>query len=132
MTISILVVAGFGIYNILNMVVTQKRKEIAILRAIGYESWDIIKLFLIQGLIVGITGGIVGVAIGYGFCKHMATLPFSGGPMGSGNGRMMVSFDPFIYINGFILAFGSSLLASFLPARAAGKLTPIDVIRSES
>jgi lipoprotein-releasing system permease protein len=132
MTISILVVAGFGIYNILNMVVSQKRKEIAILRAIGYESTDILKLFLIQGLILGVSGGLIGMAFGFWLCLQLSKIPFSGGPMGSGNGLMMVSFNPHIYVNAFCLAFFSSMVASFLPARSASKLTPIEVIRDES
>ncbi len=132
MTVSILVVAGFGIYNILNMVVSQKRKEIAILRSIGYESKDILSLFFIQGVILGAIGGGLGLLIGYGFSVYLSHLPFSGGPLGSGPKTMRVSFEYTIYVYGFFLSFVASCLASLLPAYSAGKLTPIDIIRSES
>jgi lipoprotein-releasing system permease protein len=132
MTVSILVVAGFGIYNILNMVVTQKRKEIAILRSMGYESKDILSLFFIQGVILGCIGGVMGLCIGYAICVYLSHLPFTGGPLGSGPKTMIVSFEARIYIYGFMLSFISASLAGLLPAYTAGKLTPIDIIRSES
>jgi lipoprotein-releasing system permease protein len=129
MTVSILIVAGFGIYNILNMVVNQKRKEIGILRSMGFESSDIITLFLIQGLVLGFAGGIIGIVIGHLACRGIALIPVSKDRLG--NGTMMMSYDTVIYVKGFFLAFGSALVASFLPARNAGRLTPIDIIRSE-
>lgn len=131
MTISILIVAGFGIYNILNMAINHKKREIAILRSMGYESHDIVNLFLIQGVLLGTAGGIIGCALGYGLCEVMARIPVSAN-RGLGDNYMIVAFFPSIYVRGFFLAFGSAAIASFFPARAAGKLTPIDVIRSEN
>ena len=132
MTGSILIVAGFSIYNILNMVVTQKRKEIAILRSMGYEPRDILNLFLVQGVILGAIGGALGLLVGFLACLKLSHTPFGGGPLGKGSGYMTVSFGIGIYIRGFLLSFSASVLASALPARAAGKMTPIDVIRLES
>lgn len=128
MTISIVIVAGFGIYNILSMAVNTKKPEIAILRSVGFEPGDIVRLFLTQGLILGLLGGILGVALGYVACLWMSTIEVSSQRM-MGGGRMMVSFNPEIYRFGFLMALGSSALASFLPARAAGKFTPIEIIR---
>ena len=130
MTISILIVAGFGIYNILNMAVNQKKREIAILRSIGYEPSDVLRLFFVQGLILGALGGVIGVAAGYLISVLMATIEVSP-DRGLGTGRMMVSFSGWIYVKAFFLAFASSSLAAFLPARAAGRLTPIEIVRSE-
>jgi lipoprotein-releasing system permease protein len=53
---AIMVVAGFGIYNVLNMMVIQKRRDIAILRSMGYSTREIISLFFTQGFLLGITG----------------------------------------------------------------------------
>jgi len=131
MTISILIVAGFGIYNILTMAVNQKRREIAILRSMGYEPKDIINLFLIQGIILGFTGSFAGIGFGYIFCRIMEQIPVSSQRM-LGGGTMLVSFDPMIYLKAFILGFSASLIASYLPARSAGKLEPIQIIRSEA
>ncbi|MBI2521115.1 MAG: ABC transporter permease [Bdellovibrio sp.] len=131
MTLSILIVAGFGIYNILGMAVTQKRREIAILRSMGYLPRDITTLFLLQGLVLGIAGGFLGAILGFGVSHVMASIRVSA-ERGLGGEHMMISFLPSIYLKGFLLAFLASALSGFLPARAAGKLTPIDIIRSES
>ena len=130
MTVSILIVAGFGIYNILSMAVNHKRREIAILRSMGYEARDITRLFLIQGVILGALGGIVGCILGYGLCEVLAHIPTA--DRGLGGNHMIIVFFPGIYVRGFLLAFLSSAVASFLPARAAGKMSPIEIIRSEN
>jgi lipoprotein-releasing system permease protein len=131
MTISILVVAGFGIYNILSLAVNHKRREIAILRSMGFEPWDVSKLFLIQGLILGLIGGLVGIAGGLTACYFMSQIEVSAN-RGLGGNRLMVSFDLMIYVKAFVLAMLSSSFASYFPARSAGRLEPIDIIRSEN
>jgi len=131
MTISILIVAAFGIYNILSLAVSHKKKEIAILRSMGFEPKDISQLFLTQGLVLGGFGGLVGMVLGFIICLYMSTLDVSktGGISGDG---LFISFTPSIYTKGFLLAMISAIVASYLPARAAGKLEPIDILRSES
>jgi lipoprotein-releasing system permease protein len=126
-TFAILVVAGFGVYNVLSIMVTQKKREIAILRSIGYPPKYILELFLIQGMMLGVTGAIIGLSVGHGVNLYLATIKLGHG----GVGKMLISFSPTIYIIGFLLAFISAILASFLPAHGASKLTPLDIIRSE-
>jgi lipoprotein-releasing system permease protein len=130
-TIAILVVSGFGIYNILNVLINQKKREIAILRSIGYESTDIIIIFLIQGVILGIVGSILGMIVGYLICLKLSTLSFSSPYLSTKTGKMLISYDLKIYVQAFFLALFSTLLASILPARSAGKLQPIEIIRGE-
>lgn len=127
---SILVVAGFGIYNVLNMTVMQKRRDIAILRSMGYSTGDVTWLFFSQGLIVAVSGAALGLLFGYGLCRFLETIPFGGGPLGAGPGHLVISFNPAIYIQAAILALLAASIASVLPARAAGKLTPIEIIRA--
>lgn len=126
---SIMIVASFGIYNVLNITVIQKRKDIAILSSLGFDYHDILILFLSQGLLLGFSGAILGLIVGYFICLYLQTVPFGGGPMG-GAGFLQISLDTYIYVSAFSLAIFSTSLASILPARAAGKLTPIDIIRS--
>ena len=131
MTVSILIVAGFGIYNILSLAVTHKRREIAILRSMGFEPKDITNLFFIQGIILGLIGGVIGLGLGLTVCYVMSKIEISA-DRGLGGNHMMISFDSVIYIKAFFLALVSSSLASFFPARSAGKLEPIDIIRGEN
>lgn len=128
-TTAILVVAAFGIYNVLSIIVNQKRREIAILRSIGYPPKMILQLFLIQGIMLGFSGAIFGLLIGFGLNLYIETIDL-GIPIGTGN-HLIISFSPHIYVMGFSMAFLSAILASLLPAYAASKLTPIDIIRSE-
>ena len=124
-TIAIMVVASFGIYNIISILVNQKRKDIGILKSMGYNRSDIQELFLIQGLVLGLTGGVVGLTLGFFMSLYLSTLKI-GGMMD----KMVVNFSPKIYLIGFLMATISAIVSSYLPARAAGKLRPIDIVRS--
>lgn len=131
MTAIILIVAGFGIYNILSIVVSQKKREIAILRSIGYESQDILTIFMTQGMLLGIAGGILGVLLGYLICLKMSTITFTSPMIKTKATTMMIAFDFSIYAMGFFMALVSTTFASFLPAVKAGKMSPIDILRGQ-
>ncbi len=130
MIAAILIVAGFGIYNVLNMTVNQKRQDIAILRSMGYDTLEIITLFFSQGLILGSIGAAFGLFFGYLFCRYLKTISFMMKTASNPNGNLMISLDPSLYVQGAILALLAASFASILPARSAGKLTPIEIIRS--
>lgn len=121
----VLIVSAFGIYNVLNIVINQKRREIAILRSMGYTKWDIVRLFLFQGVLIGIVGGVLAVILGY-LCSYGLTM-VKIGP----NDGLLVSFDIDLYVIGFALAFLTSMIASVIPALRAGNLAPIAIIRGE-
>ena len=125
---AILMVSAFGIYNVLSIMIAQKNKEIAILRSIGYPPRKILELFMIQGLLLGITGAILGVCFGYGLCRLIESIDI-GINIGKGS-HLFVSFAPSIYITAFVASLVAAFFASLLPARKASSLTPIDVIRS--
>lgn len=130
MTAAIMIVAGFGIYNVLSMTVNQKRQDIAILRSMGYDSFDVISLFLVQGLILGLAGSVLGLSAGYLFCRWLQNVSFAGLMAADQQGHLSVSLSPWIYVQAAGLALGAASLASVFPARAAAKLTPIEIIRS--
>lgn len=126
-TFTIMLIIAFGIYNILNMVVNQKKREIAILRSLGYTSGDTIFLFLVQGIILGTAGGLAGMAIGALACGYIETIKIE-----AGAGHMPMSWDTWIYWRAFVIVFISCVVASFIPARAAGRLSPIETIRGST
>ena len=125
-TAVIVLIIAFGIYNILNMVVFQKQKEIAILRSIGFDQKDTIQLFLIQGLILGVLGSAAGLALGFIGCLYVSTISIGGEETVR---QMLVSYRPSIYVAGFTISVVASALSSYLPARRAAKLQPIEIIR---
>lgn len=130
MTISIIIVAAFGIYNILSILVAQKRKDIAILRAMGYQAKNINAIFLNQGIILGVIGGLIGIVLGFVISYYLSQIEVTEARMAGNDGKMLISFDKFIYIRAFFLSLFASLFSSFFPARYASKLTPIEIIRS--
>jgi lipoprotein-releasing system permease protein len=124
-SLTILIVAGFGIYNIMNMTVNDKIREIAILKAMGFASRDIIQIFLMQSVIIGIIGGIVGVLLGFLISLVVNHVPFHIATME----RLPMTY----YIKDYFLAFTFGLITTFiagyLPARKASNIDPVTIIR---
>jgi lipoprotein-releasing system permease protein len=129
MTISIIVVAGFGIYNILSILVTQKRRDIAILRSMGFNPSDIMLLFFNQGLILGLLGGFFGLIVGYFLCLMIGNIRIEGGHGVSSSNYMYVTYSLSIYFKAYLIALASSVISSLWPSRYAAKLEPMDIIR---
>ncbi|MEN0006495.1 MAG: ABC transporter permease [Bacteroidota bacterium] len=78
---SIMLVAAFGIYNIINMIISQKMNDIAILKAAGFKGKDIMQIFLTEALAMGVIGTVAGMLVG-GFLVYIAQGIYVGGPIG--------------------------------------------------
>ncbi len=89
----ILIVAGFGIYNVLTMTVMNKRRDISILRSMGYTTRDIVVLFFFQGLVLGVVGSLLGLVCGYFVGQFLETISFGGSPLG-GPTHLLISRNP--------------------------------------
>lgn len=115
-----LFVGGIGIMNIMLVSVTERTKEIGIRMAIGAKTWDIRLQFLIEALMLSLTGGITGIIIGIFGAKLLSTL---------------AGWTTVISIPSIILSFGFSGLVGiffgFYPAYKASLLNPIDALRYE-
>ncbi len=125
---TLLVVAGFGIYNILNMTIYNKMKDIAILKATGFTSGDVVRIFMIQSILIGLVGSMAGLLMGFGLASWMASIPVDFGDTFSLT-RLPVSFDPAYYYIGVIFGITTTALAGYLPSRKAGKIDPIQILR---
>ena len=127
-SITLLIVAGFGIYNIMHMNIMNKMKDIAILKAIGFGSKGIVGIFLLQSAIIGLLGGIVGVLIGYACCLLLDSVPFPAGEFLRVD-TLPVNFDPKHYAAGLIFGVCTTLLAGYFPSKKASKVDPVQIIR---
>ncbi len=127
-TFAILLVAAFGIYNVLTIMINQKQKEIAILRSIGYAPRKILELFLWQGAAMGVAGGLFGALLGFGVNRVIGSINL-GFDIGKGH-SLIISYAPSIYLTAFWMAVGAALVASFFPARHASRMTPLEIIRA--
>jgi lipoprotein-releasing system permease protein len=123
-SMSILVLAGFIIYNILSSTISQKMNDIAILKATGFSSKDVTIIFIIEALIMGVIGTIIGLGLGSILVFIMKNV-YVGGPIG----YFPIHFEPRIYIRSFLLGVFMTLAAGFFPARRAANLDPVDIFR---
>ncbi len=123
-SISILLVAGFGIYNILNMTISQKINDIAILKAMGFQGHDVVRIFLLQGAIIGLIGIVLGLLLAALLIYLMSTVY-----VGPDIGYFPIGFELATVINGSLFGLAVTLLASYLPARKAANVDPVSIFR---
>lgn len=121
---SIMLVAAFGIYNILNMTITQKMNDIAILKANGFKGKDIIKIFVSEAFIMGLIGTFLGLTIGFILVSIMQTV-YIGPPIG----YFPIFHDPKVYVTGALFGLSASLGAGYFPARKASRVDPVKIFR---
>ena len=129
-SITLLVVAGFGIYNILNMMIYEKMNDIAILKATGFSGKDVQQIFISQAMIIGVVGGVVGLFIGLGLSVLINNTPFETEALPTIK-TFPVNFNPMYYVIGIAFAIISTFLAGYLPARKARKIDPVEIIRRQ-
>ncbi|MBS1771535.1 MAG: ABC transporter permease [Bacteroidetes bacterium] len=126
--VTLLIVAGFGIYNIMNMNIINKMKDIAILKATGFQGNDITGIFLLQSLMIGIGGGIVGLLIGWFVSFLLSRTPFPAGEVVRMS-TFPVNFKLFHYMAGLFFGFLTTLFAGYFPSKRAAKVDPVQIIR---
>ena len=128
-SIALLIVAGFGIYNILNMLIYEKMNDIAILKATGFSGRDVQFIFMSQALIIGIIGGILGLLIGYLLSVIIDHTAFNTQALPTIT-TFPVNFDIRFYFIGIVFALVATFFAGYLPSRKAKKIDPVHIINS--
>ncbi|MFZ9004268.1 MAG: ABC transporter permease [Robiginitalea sp.] len=127
-SITLLIVAGFGIYNILNMLIYEKMNDIAILKATGFSGLDVQNIFMSQALLIGLIGGLVGLLIGFGLSHLIDSLPFETEALPTIS-TFPVNHNPLFYIIGISFALISTFIAGYLPSSKAKRVDPVRIIR---
>jgi lipoprotein-releasing system permease protein len=125
-------VAGLNVLVVLSMTVTDKARDVAVLMSMGARRQQIRRIFLWQGIAIGATGTFVGLCVGYALAWIAGTW-------------RLIPLDPQVYAVPYVpfhpslldgvwisvVALGISVGATLLPARAAARLLPVDVLRYE-
>ncbi len=124
-SIIVLIVAAFTIYNIVNMTVKQKLHDIAILKAQGFAGKSVIKIFISEALIIGTLGTIIGLILGSALVKALSRVY-----IGGDRGYFPVEFEPKIMVMGIIIGLLVTFIAGYIPARGAAKVDPISIFRN--
>ena len=125
---AILVVAAFGIFNIISTVVLEKTRDIAILKSIGLEERDIQAVFLLEGLLIGVLGAMLGWGAGFGLTELLGTVRFEIEGFVKSQG-FYLSYSPTHYLIAAGVAVAAATFAAYLPARKAARLDPIAILR---
>lgn len=125
---TLLVVAGFGIYNIMNMNIINKMKDIAILKATGFQGNDVTGIFMLESVMIGIAGGALGLVIGFFVSYLLSITPFPAGEFFRIE-TFPVNFKPIHYLTGLFFGFLTTLFAGWFPSRKAAKVDPVEIIR---
>jgi lipoprotein-releasing system permease protein len=123
-SLTILLVAGFGIYNILNMTVSQKINDIAILKAIGFKGKDVIRIFVTQAVTIGFLGVIGGVLMASILIMILKNV-YIGGDIG----YFPIDYEPNKYFQGIIIGLVITFFAGFIPAKKAANVDPVEILR---
>ncbi len=123
-SLTILLVAGFGIYNILNMTVSQKINDIAILKAIGFKGKDVIRIFVTQAVTIGVLGVIGGVLMASVLITILKNV-YIGGDIG----YFPINYEPLKYIQGILIGLVITFFAGFIPAKKAANVDPVEILR---
>ena len=124
----IILLAGFGIFNVLTMSVLSKIKEIAILRSMGYRRADISAIFLWQGAAIGTGGALIGCLLGALMTWGVSHIPIRLRGLLYTN-YFLVTWDWRHYVFATFLALLAVFIASYVPARRAAELPPVTTIR---
>jgi lipoprotein-releasing system permease protein len=136
----IVLVAAFNVISSLIMLVKDKRGDIAILRTIGASSGAVMRVFLMCGAFVGVTGTLAGTIIGIVFCRNIHAIQhfvenISGGKVFDASVFMLSELPDTIdwsdVINVVILSLVLSLLATLYPSWRAARTDPVEALRHE-
>jgi ABC-type antimicrobial peptide transport system permease subunit len=115
-----LLLGVIGIYGVIAYVVSQRTREIGIRAALGAEPRQLEKMFLMHGLTLGAVGIVVGVVVAAALGRSMSSLLFG-----------VKALDPVAYVAAIVVIVAAAALASYLPARRAAAIDPIETLRAE-
>ena len=124
-----LFVAGIGILNTMLITVIERTREIGILKAIGAKRKDVALIFLSEAFLVGLIGGIIGIAVGYGFAKVFGS--FGGAFFGVENLTISPVLSMKLALSSLSFAVLDSVIFALYPTMKAVRLQPVEALRYE-
>jgi putative ABC transport system permease protein len=119
-----LIVGILGIANTMAMSVFERTREIGILRAIGWNRWSVMLLIQVEAVVLGLAGGLAGLAVGWGALRLLSTLPQTASIVSA-------SVSPLHLLEALAIAVVSGLLAGAIPAWRGAHLSPVEALRHD-
>jgi lipoprotein-releasing system permease protein len=128
--ITLLIVAGFGIYNILNMMIYEKMDSIAIMKATGFSGKDVQFIFISIALSIGIFGGILGLILGFGLTSIIDQIPFNTEALPTIK-TYPITYNGKFYLIGISFSVITTYFAGYFPSKKASNIDPVIIIRGK-
>jgi ABC-type antimicrobial peptide transport system permease subunit len=119
----------FGVMNTMFAAISQRIKDIGVLRILGYYRWQILVTFLLEAMLIGIIGGLIGCALGYLVNGYSATSVVSGGQGSNKTVVLEMTVDHNILALGMLFTLLMAGLGGLLPSVSAMRLKPLDAVR---
>ena len=123
---AILLVASFGIYTVVSNSVSDKRRDIAIMRSMGFSEADLQLVFVIEGMVLALIGVFLGWLLGYGLMEILGSLKF---PIAGVDEHLPLDRRPRQYAIAAAASLVTGAIAAWLPARKAAHVDPVDILR---
>jgi len=124
---AILLVASFGTYNIISTITHEKTRDIAIMKSLGLSERMVRSIFVIEALIIGLAGALIGFVLGYLLSRGLGAIRISN-PFIDAD-RLPLAYTPAHYLIAGLVALVSSVSAGYAPARKAAREHPVEIIR---
>jgi putative ABC transport system permease protein len=119
-----LLIGILGIANTMAMSVFERTREIGILRALGWKRWRVMVLIEMEAAVLGLTGGLVGITVGWGSLRVLETLPQTASIVSA-------SFPLLLLVEALGIAAAAGLAAGFIPAWRGAHLSPVEALRHD-
>jgi lipoprotein-releasing system permease protein len=126
-----ILVASFCIVGTLTLMVQEKGREVAVLKAMGAKDRAIVSIFVLEGTLIGVFGSLLGLGLGYGVCFAAEHFGIKLNPEVYYIDRLPVHIDATEFITVGLAAIAVSLLVTIYPAKLASRLRPVDALRYE-
>ncbi len=128
----VILVAGFGVANVLITNVLEKARDIAIMKSMGFKRSEITWIYLLQGTMVALVGAAVGCLLGYAMIEILGSIPMASSSVSAIRAdRLMMGKNPMYFVAASLFALTVSLVAAVGPSRNAAKVNPVEILRGE-
>jgi lipoprotein-releasing system permease protein len=125
---AILIVACFGIFNIISTVIFEKTRDIAIMKSMGFAEGDVRRIFLLEGLALGVIGAVLGCGLGLALTYLLSIVRFQAVGLVEIQ-KFILKWSLWHYVIASTIAMGSAVAAAYIPSRRAAKVNPVEIVR---
>lgn len=127
-TSAILIVACFGIFNIISTVIFEKTRDIAIMKSMGFAEGDVRSIFLLEGLALGALGAMIGCVLGLSLTYLLSVIRFKAVGLVEIQ-QFILKWSVWHYVIASGIAMISAVAAAYIPSRRAAKVNPVEIVR---